>query len=322
MVNKHSQTEHIPVMLNECLDGLAIKDGGVYVDCTVGGAGHSSAIMKKAKDVRLIGFDADPSNYKKASDRLAEYGDRVRVVNTNFQNLRNTVRKIGWAPVDGILFDLGLSSMQLSEDGAGFSFQYDAPLDMRFSPDQSLSAYDIVNSYSEQDIADILYEYGEEPKSRRIARAIVEARPVETTVQLAEIIAKAAGEHGKIHPATRSFQALRIAVNNELEVLRDALEQSVDILAENGRLVVMSYHSLEDRIVKNFIRDKSKTCVCPPDIPVCVCNTVPTLSPVTKKAIAPSPEEEKVNPRSRSAKLRIAERINTEMSSLSMTSLN
>ena len=304
------ENEHIPVMLQECIDALKVKDNGRYIDCTIGGAGHSSLIMKSAKNVHLLGFDADRKNFNKAKKRLAEYGDNVSIVNTNFVNLKEEAEKLGFEPVDGILFDLGLSSMQLSEDGAGFSFQYDAPLDMRFNTEEGLTAADIVNSYSEKDIADLIFKYGEETQSRKIARAIVSSRPIRTTTELANIILGVIPKRGKIHPATKTFQALRIAVNNELDNLESALQQAIELLDEHGRLVIMSYHSLEDRIVKTTLKEASITCKCPPGLPVCTCNTIPRLIPVTHKVVVPGEEEIKYNPRSRSAKLRVAERIN------------
>jgi len=301
---------HIPVMLEETLQGLNVQPGGRYIDCTVGGGGHSESILERsAPGGQLLGLDADPQALEIARNRLAPHKDSVLLVNENFSNLQAVCLKYDFLPVHGIVFDLGLSSLQLSPTGRGFSFQHDAPLDMRFSPEQQVTAADIVNTYSAEELAHILRDYGEESLSRQIASRIVKQRPIETSSQLAHIIEEAAGRRGRIHPATRTFQALRIAVNQELKSLEMALHQAVDMLGYEGRLAVISYHSLEDRIVKQFMQRESKKCICPPDVPTCICRHKASLRMINKKVIIPTPEEIRRNPRSRSAKLRIAERV-------------
>ena len=248
--------------------------------------------------------------YKLPAKNWPAYGDAAVIVNDNFANLEDIAERYNFRPVHGILFDLGLSSLQLAESGRGFSFQQDKPLDMRFSPKQKTTAADLVNTLSENELNRILKDYGEETNSRRIASAIIKNRPIRTTLHLARVVEQAVGgRHGKIHPATRTFQALRIAVNNELDNLKSALKQALSLLGHEGRLVVISYHSLEDRIVKQFIAEESRDCICPPELPVCVCKHKAQLKAVNKKVITPSPAEVRANPRSRSAKLRIAERI-------------
>jgi len=305
---------HIPVMLNETIEALAIQSGGRYIDCTIGGGGHAAAILEHSSPGgQLLGIDADPEAVEAARERLNIYGSSVLVVNDNFVNIEAICIKNDFIPVHGILFDLGLSSLQLNGSGRGFSFRYEAPLDMRFSPGQKVTTDDIVNTYSENELAQIIRDYGEEGYSHRIARRIVEERPIKTTLELARTIERAVGSRrGKIHPATKTFQALRIAVNNELENLESALKQAVSLLGFEGRLAVISYHSLEDRIVKNFFKQESKECICPPDTLSCVCHHTTRLGLINKKVITPSQNEIRENPRSRSAKLRIAERIITQ----------
>ncbi len=304
---------HIPVMVKETIEALNVQPGGRYIDCTVDGGGHAAAILShSAPGGQLLGIDADPEAIKIASNRLAAYGSSVRLANENFVNLSAICYRYDFSPVHGILFDLGLSSLQLDSDGRGFSFQHDAPLDMRFSPGQKITAADIVNTYSETDLERLIRTYGEESFSRQIAHRIVEARPITTTLQLAQVIAQLVGQRrGKIHPATRTFHALRIAVNQELENLASALEQAIKLLGWQGRLVVISYHSLEDRIVKQFMRREAKDCICPPSAPACVCQHNASLRILNKKVITPSPVEVQVNPRSRSARLRAAELVAT-----------
>jgi len=304
--------QHVPVMLDQAIEALRIEPGGRYIDCTVGQGGHASVILEKIMPGgQLLGFDADPQAIQIAKSRLKKHGKSVLLINENFRNLKQICSQYNFIPVHGILFDLGMSSAQLDKADRGFSFQKEAPLDMRFNPDQTLSAAEIVNSYSENDLAMIIWKYGEEPKSRRIARNIVKNRPLKTTLELASVISKAVnGERKRIHPATRTFQALRIAVNQEIENLMMALEQAIEILGINGRLVVISFHSLEDRAVKEFFKLEAKKCVCPPQTPVCNCDHVPSLRIVNKKVIKPSQGEIVTNPRSRSARMRIAERIN------------
>ena len=303
--------EHIPVLSNEVSEALAIQPGGRYIDCTLGGGGHAAAILEKsAPGGQLLGIDADPAAIALAKNNLAVYGEAALFVNDNFANLKAIANRYNFKPVHGILMDLGLSSMQLSKGGRGFSFQEDAPLDMRFNPAQRTTAADIVNSLSERELAKIIFEYGEERQSRIIAKQIIANRPVKTTGQLADIVAAAkGGRHGKIHPATRTFQALRIAVNRELDNLKAALEQAVELLGFDGRLVVITYHSLEDRVVKQFMAEEARECICPPETPVCICKHHARLKLVNKKVITPFPAEIRANPRSRSAKMRVAERV-------------
>jgi 16S rRNA (cytosine1402-N4)-methyltransferase len=306
-------TTHIPVLSRETLENLSVQPGGRYIDCTLGGGGHAQAILEHSSPGgQLLGIDAAPEAIKAAGDRLMSFGKSVLLVNDNFVNLRDICVKYDFFPVHGILFDLGLSSLQLDEGGGGFSFQRDAPLDMRFSPTQRTTAADIVNTSSEIELARILKTYGEETASRQIARYILQKRPIRTTTQLADIVEQAVGgRHGRIHPATRTFQALRIAVNHEMENLESALNQAVSLLGFGGRLVVISYHSLEDRIVKNFMRQESRDCVCPPEAMKCVCGHKANIKIISRKIVMPSFAEVEMNPRSRSAKLRSAERLIT-----------
>lgn len=301
---------HAPVLLHEVVDYLAVQPGGRYVDCTTGAGGHARAVLEAAAPGGLLlGLDADPVAISVASQNLASFGDSVQLVESNFRDLKRVCRSHNFVPVHGILFDLGISSMQLADE-RGFSFQVDAPLDMRFNPGQVLTAGDIVNHYAEQDLADVIWRFGEEPASRRIARAIVRTRPINTTTELAATIARASGgPRRRIHPATRTFQALRIAVNDELGALRDALGQAVEVLGNGGRLVVIAFHSLEDRIVKQFLQQESRDCICPPEQPTCTCGHRATLHVITRRTVTPSPEEIAQNPRSRSARLRAAEKL-------------
>jgi 16S rRNA (cytosine1402-N4)-methyltransferase len=301
---------HKPVLTREVVEALNIEPGKNYIDCTLGLGGHARAIIEKAYPGKLLGIDADPEAIWIARDNLADYTDSIIFVNDNFNNLENICRDYDFTPVDGILFDLGLSSLQLDTPERGFSFQEDAEPDMRISPEQVLTAMDLVNILPELKLAQLIEQYGEEYKAKQIARNIVNNRPINSTKRLAQIIAQAIkGERRHIHPATKTFLALRIVVNHELDNLEKTLEQTVSLLNPGGRLVVLSYHSLEDRIVKQFMKRESSQCICPPQTPVCVCNHIPTLSIVTKKIITPSEDEIKNNPRSRSAKLRVAERI-------------
>jgi 16S rRNA (cytosine1402-N4)-methyltransferase len=301
---------HTPVLLSEALRALAVQPGGRYIDCTVGAGGHAAAILDHSSPGgQLLGIDADPAAIEAARERLQHYKESALLVNDNFVNLQAICIKYDFFPVHGIIFDLGLSSLQLNGGGRGFSFQTDAPLDMRFSPTQPTTAADIVNTAPEARLAHIIRTYGEENRSHRIARTIMQNRPVATTRQLASLVETAIGRSGHIHPATRTFQALRIAVNHELEHLEAALRQAVELLGYEGRLVVISYHSLEDRIVKQFMQRESRGCICPPDTPACICGHTPRLKLVYKKVVTPTPAEVDLNVRSRSAKLRAAERI-------------
>jgi 16S rRNA (cytosine1402-N4)-methyltransferase len=309
--------EHVPVLLREVVEALAVRPGGRYVDCTLGGGGHAEAILEAASpNGELLGIDLDPEALATARQRMARFsaeggGERVTFVEGNFSQVGDLCRERGFAPVQGILFDLGLSSLQLEEESRGFSFQREGPLDMRFSPRQELTAADIVNTHSEEDLADLLWRYGEERRSRRIARRLVEERPFRTTTQLAKAVEQAVGRRarGVIHPATRTFQALRITVNQELLHLATALLQAHGLLGFGSRLVVISYHSLEDRIVKNFMRREARDCVCPPGVLICVCGHRATLRLVARGVVRPSAAEVAANPRARSARLRVAERL-------------
>jgi len=305
---------HIPVLVNETLKALAVQPGGRYVDCTLGGGGHAAAILgHSSPGGQLLGIDADPGAIETTRKKLEGYGSSVLLTNGNFVNLEAICYKYDFFPVHGILFDLGLSSLQLNGNGRGFSFQHRAPLDMRLNPDQSLTAADIVNTYSETELAHLIKTYGEEGYSRRVARGIVQRRPIKDTLQLAHTIESVVGgRRGKIHPATKTFQALRIAVNHELEHLELALKQAIGLLGFEGRLVVISYHSLEDRIAKQFMQRESRDCICPPGIPTCVCGHTASLRLINKRVITPSLEEVQLNPRSRSGRLRAAERLITQ----------
>jgi len=305
---------HIPVLVEETIKALSVQPGGRYIDCTLGGGGHAAAILERSSPGgQLLGIDADPKAIESAMERLAAY-DSITLVNDNFVNLEAICYKYDFVPVHGILFDLGLSSLQLGGDDRGFSFQERAPLDMRFSPDQEMTAGDIVNTYPEAELAHLIRTYGEETYSRPIARRIVQERPINNTLELARIVERAVGgrKGKKIHPATKTFQALRILVNNELGNLELALKQAVNLLGYEGRLVVISYHSLEDRIVKQFMQKEAKDCICPPNVPTCVCGHTASLRLINKRVIVPSETEIENNPRSRSAKLRAAERIMNE----------
>lgn len=300
-------SSHIPVLLNEVMDALQVKPDGCYVDCTVGAGGHSAAILEKGG--RILGIDIDPLAIEIAQKNLSSYGDRVKLINKSFENVAAACAEADFSPVDGVLFDLGLSSMQIADADRGFSFRNEGPLRMSFDPSEELTAETIVNDYPEDELARIIRNYGEESRSRAIARAIVSNRPICTTTQLSAIVLKVIGQHGRIHPATKTFQAIRIAVNRELERIESALKQVVDILISGGRLVVISFHSLEDRLVKEFMKIESMDCICPPRVPVCVCNHHASFNLITKKVITPSGAEVAANPLSRSAKMRVAERI-------------
>jgi 16S rRNA (cytosine1402-N4)-methyltransferase len=281
------------------------------VDATVGAGGHAWGILQACTPGGfLLGLDLDPQALEIASRRLSAFESRLILRQVSYTTLRQQLQQLGWDVVDGIVIDLGVSSMQIDTPERGFSFLTDGPLDMRFSPDQSASAADLVNSLPEADLADVIYRYGEEKLSRRIARAIVQARPILTTAQLADLIVRASGgRRGRIHPATRTFQALRIAVNEELNALEEFLPQATQSLVPGGRLAVIAFHSLEDRIVKQYFRRESRDCICPPDQPVCTCGHKASLKEISRHPIEANEEESKTNPRARSAKLRIAEKL-------------
>jgi 16S rRNA (cytosine1402-N4)-methyltransferase len=292
------------------LEELNPKTGQRFIDATIGAGGHAEAILNAtAPDGQILALDADPAALDLARERLAPYGGRIFFVNANFDQVAYIARSNDFVPVQGILFDLGLSSMHLSTTNRGFSFQSDGPLDMRFDPKSPTTAADLVNNLSQTELADVIYRFGEERASRAIAQAIVAARPLHTTRDLADVVARSIGKRRqtRIHPATRTFQALRIAVNDELEVLRGTLPDAVSLLAPGGRLAVISFHSLEDRIVKEFFIRESSECICPPEQPACTCNHRATLHIITRKPITASDHEVSTNPRARSAKLRVAE---------------
>jgi len=314
MGSNKSTTSHVPVLLQEAIKALAVQPGGRYIDCTLGGGGHALAILEHSSPGgQLLGIDADPEAIKAAGARLEDYTSSILLVNENFANLQANCIKYDFFPVHGILFDLGLSSLQLNGNGRGFSFQHDAPLDMRISPSQEVTAADIINTSSEAELAHLIRTYGEEGYSHQIVRRIMNERPIRSTLHLTRTIERAIGRRrSRIHPATKTFQALRIAVNHELEHLETALRQAIDLLGCGGRLVVISYHSLEDRIVKQFMQREARDCICPPGIPVCVCGHRARLRLINKRVITTSPSEIQLNPRSRSARLRAAEHIITQ----------
>ena len=298
-------------MVEEVLAALQVKSRGSYIDCTLGEGGHSLAILEAAPDARLLGIDLDALAIGVARRRLEPYLGRAVLAQGNFAHLDSIVEEHGFERADGVLFDLGLSSLQVETGGRGFSFRKEAQLDMRFDPAQKLTAHQVVNDYPERSLADIIYRLGEEHRARRVARAIVRSRPIETTTRLAEVVAGALGRpvRGRIHPATRTFQAIRMAVNEELDNLQRGLEKAIGILATRGRLAVISYHSLEDRLVKSTLRREASGCICPPGTPECVCGHTPTIRLVGRRVIKPTPAEVRANPRSRSARMRVAEHI-------------
>ena len=293
------------------MEALRAQPGGRFIDCTIGSGGHAAAILKSIlPQGKLLGIDADPEAIRANKARFNNYSETINLVNDNFANLKTICSKYKFYPVAGILFDLGVSSRQLDTAQRGFSFRREAPLDMRFGSEQRLTAADIINTFPEQELAHIIKEYGEERHSRRIAQHIVQNRSITSTVQLAQVVEQSLGrKHTKIHPATKTFMALRIAVNKELDNLKTALKQTIGLLRFQGRLVVISYHSLEDRIVKEFMRHEASNCICPPETIVCRCGHVPTLKLISRKVIRPTSLEIESNPRSRSAKMRIAERL-------------
>jgi len=302
--------DHQPVLYHEIIHALQPKNKGQYVDGTLGAGGHARGILEAcAPDGRLLGLDVDPQALALARENLAPYGERARLIQASYDSLAEILREIGWEAVDGILLDLGLSSMQLDTPERGFSFQQDAPLDMRFDPASPTSAADLVNTLPKDELAGLIYRYGEERASRRIAQAIVEARPLQTTRQLAAVIESVLPRKGRVHPATRTFQALRIAVNRELERVENVLPQAVAALRSGGRLAIISFHSLEDRIVKEYFRRESKDLVNPPYERIYEVEKSATLKEINRKVIIPGEAEIKANPRARSAKLRIAEKL-------------
>ena len=310
-----SEFHHISVLLNECLEGLDIKPDGIYVDGTLGGAGHSSQIAKRLTTGRLIGIDRDPVALQAAGERLAPYAKNVTLVHSNFCEIASVLKDLGISGVDGILLDLGVSSPQLDDGSRGFSYMADAPLDMRMNSEDVLDAAQVVNTWSQEELKRILYTYGEERYAPQIAAAICrrrEEKPIETTLELVDIIRSAmspAALREKQHPAKRSFQAIRIAVNDELGSVEKVMQDAIPALNPGGRLAVITFHSLEDRIVKTAMTAASKGCTCPPSFPVCVCGKKPQVKLISRKPIVATQEELDVNPRSRSAKLRVCEKL-------------
>ncbi len=301
---------HRPVLYQEIILSLRPHSPGLYLDGTLGAGGHAWGILTASQpDGKLLGLDVDPQALAMARERLSTFGERAILVQASYVDLQTQLSRIGWKTVDGIVLDLGVSSMQIDTPERGFSFQADGPLDMRFDPRQATRASDLVNQLPERELSDLIWRYGEERRSRKIAQAIVQARPLFTTRQLAEVILRVGGQRGKIHPATRTFQALRIAVNQELQALEKVLPAAVSALASGGRLAVIAFHSLEDRLVKQFAQRESRDCICPPDQPVCTCGHKATINIITRHPIEASEVEKKENSRSRSAKLRVVEKI-------------
>ena len=310
-----SEFHHVSVLLDECIENLNIRPDGIYVDGTLGGAGHSSQIAARLTTGRLIGIDRDPVALQAAGERLKPYKDRITLVHSNFSEMAQVLAELNIPGVDGILLDLGVSSPQLDDGARGFSYMADAPLDMRMNNEDSLSAETVVNTWSQDELKRILYTYGEERYAPQIAAAICRRRenaPIRSTLELVDIIRSAmppAALREKQHPAKRSFQALRIAVNDELGAVEKIMKDAVDLLNPGGRLAIITFHSLEDRIVKNGMNDAAKGCTCPPSFPVCVCGKKPRVKLISKKPIISTEEELKDNPRARSAKLRVCQKI-------------
>lgn len=303
---------HQPVLLAETVKQLAVRPTGVYLDATLGEGGHAEAILDaSAPSGTVLGIDLDPRSLVRAAERLEGYGRRLTFVHGNYAEMVALAQAEGITQVDGVLLDLGFSSRQIQDPGYGFSFRSDEPLDMRYDPAGPLTADRIVNTYTGKELARLIFQYGEEPRSRMIARDIVRGRPIESTLHLAGLVAHTVGQGRgrRFHPATRTFQALRIAVNGELDNLEAGLMAAIQLLAPAGRLVVISYHSLEDRVVKSVLARESANCICPPGLPICACGSQPVLRIINRKVIRPPFAEVRSNPRSRSAKMRVAERI-------------
>ena len=303
---------HKPVLYDEVIENLITNENGVYLDCTLGGAGHTIGILENTGEkATVIAIDQDEDAIRFAKIKLENYQNRIKIFKDNFKNLDTVLYLAGYDKIDGILMDIGVSSKQLDNPERGFSYKYDAKLDMRMNKNDKLSAYEVVNDFTEKEISDILYKYGEEPRGRKIAKRIVEKRQekkIETTLELADLVIKVIGKSMKKHPAKRTFQAIRMYVNRELEVLEEALDKAVEHLNDKGRLVVITFHSLEDRIVKNKFKDFEKPCACPPDIPICVCGKKSLGKVLTKKPIIANELELSDNFRAHSAKLRVFER--------------
>ena len=313
VVRSEAKYLHQPVLLQETVAYLAVRPGGVYVDATVGEGGHAQSVLQAAMPGgRLLGIDLDPQVVSCARQRLWHLHSSSVLVQGSYIRMEELAASLGFSKPDGVLMDLGMSSFQVDTYGRGFSVQREGPLDMRYDPDMETSASHILNSYSREQLADIFSRYGEEPRAWSIAQAVVEHRPLNTTLDLANLVAKTLGGRKKgIHPATKVFQALRIFVNDELENVKKGLKAAINLLRPGGRLVVISYHSLEDRIVKSFLAQESRGCICPSSIPLCACSHTATLKTLTRKVITPTHEEVSRNPRSRSARLRAAERLSS-----------
>ena len=298
-------------MVQKVVDALQIKPKGSYIDCNLGEGGHALAMLRATADLRLLGLDLDAQALEGAKVRLHPYLDRTTLTQENFGHLKTVARARGFETVDGVLFDLGLSSLQVDTAARGFGFRQEGRLDMRFDSSQEMTAYEVVNEYAEQELADVIFRFGEDPRSRRIARAITHNRPIETTTQLAKIVSRAVGgrKGRRTHPATRTFQAIRMTVNKELDNLQNGITQAIDILCNNGRLVVISYHSLEDRLVKSILRREARECICPPEQANCVCHHTSTVQWINRRVLRPALAEMKANPRSRSARMRVAKRV-------------
>lgn len=302
---------HQPVLYQETIDSMRPAPGGQYLDGTVGAGGHAWGLLEgSAPDGRLLALDVDPEALSIARERLSSFGKRVSLRKASYGQMSELCEAEGFSALNGVLLDLGASSMQFDQAKRGFSFSKEGPLDMRFDPSAPLTAANLVNEWPEAELADLIYRYGEERSSRRIARAIVAARPIGTTKELAEVISRTLkGKRGGIHPATRTFQAIRIAVNEELDTLEKALPQALDLLKKGGRLAVIAFHSLEDRIVKQFMRRESRDCICPPEQVICTCGHVASLKEIVRRPIRPQANEVEFNPRARSARLRVAEKL-------------
>ncbi|NLY42443.1 MAG: 16S rRNA (cytosine(1402)-N(4))-methyltransferase RsmH [Clostridiaceae bacterium] len=310
--------KHVPVLLKESIDALNIKEDGVYVDATLGGGGHTLEICKRiGRYGKVIGIDQDINAIEASQKRLKDYEPVVIFINDNFKNIKSILNKLGIQQIDGVVMDLGVSSHQLDEGERGFSYQHDAPLDMRMNRASPFSAYNVVNEYSEEELSEIISKYGEEKWAKRIASFIVARRavsPIRTTGELVDVIKKAipaSARRDGPHPAKRTFQAIRIEVNDELDILSSSIKDFIDVLKPGGRIAVITFHSLEDRIVKQTFSELSSRCECPPRFPVCICGKKPLVNIITRKPIIPSGEEKVKNPRARSSKLRVAEKINT-----------
>ncbi|BDU50220.1 16S rRNA (cytosine(1402)-N(4))-methyltransferase RsmH [Haliovirga abyssi] len=304
---------HIPVLYKEVIDNLVINKNGVFVDCTLGGGGHSEGILKNLSEKgHLIAMDQDEEAIKFSKERLEKFKDKISIYRDNFSNIDTVVYMAGYDKVDGILMDIGVSSKQLDDGERGFSYRYNAKLDMRMDKRQELTAYKVVNEYPEEKLVEILYKYGEERFAKRIAHFIIEKRkekPIETTFELSEVIKRGVKGKSKKHPSRKTFQAIRIEVNKELEVLEKTIDKSIDLLKKGGRLAIITFHSLEDRIVKEKFRNLENGCTCPPDFPICVCGFEPKVKVITRKPIIPNENEVEENFRAHSSKLRVVERV-------------